>query len=221
MNVKNNIELLQRELVDKKCKLIAVSKTQPVDRILEAYHAGQRAFGENKAKELEKKWKELPKDIEWHMIGHLQTNKVKYIAPFVSHIHSVDSQKLLEEINKQGNKENRVIACLLQLHIAKEESKFGLSYDELLKLLEEVNNYPFVKVTGLMGMATLTDDAEVIRSEFGLLKRHFDELKSKKFSKNIEMKDLSIGMSSDYKIALEMGSNMVRIGTSIFGERIK
>lgn len=221
MNVKNNIDLLQRELAGKKCKLIAVSKTQPIEKILEAYHAGQRVFGENKAKELEKKWKELPKDIEWHMIGHLQTNKVKYIAPFVSQIHSVDSQKLLQEINKQGNKENRVIACLLQLHIAKEESKFGLSYDDLVKLLEEVNNYPFIKVTGLMGMATLTDDAEVIRSEFGLLKRHFDELKSKKFSKNIEMKDLSMGMSADYKIALEMGSNMVRIGTSIFGDRIK
>lgn len=221
MSIKNNIELLQRELTVKKCKLIAVSKTQPVDKILEAYHAGQRVFGENKAREMEKKWQELPKDIEWHMIGHLQTNKVKYIAPFVSQIHSVDSQKLLEEINKQGNKENRVIACLLQLHIAKEESKFGLSYDELLKLLEEVNNYPFVKVTGLMGMATLTDDVEIIRNEFGQLKQHFDDLKSKKFSKNIEMKDLSMGMSSDYKIALEAGSNMVRIGTSVFGERKK
>lgn len=189
--------------------------------ILEAYQAGQRTFGENKAKELEKKWKELPKDIEWHMIGHLQTNKVKYIAPFVSHIHSVDSQKLLEEINKQGNKENRVIACLLQLHIAKEDSKFGLSYEELLQLLAEVNNYPFVKVTGLMGMATLTDDEEQIRKEFGQLKQYFDELKSKKFSKNIEMKDLSMGMSSDYKIALEMGSTIVRIGNTIFGERKK
>lgn len=219
MSVKNNIDLLQRELTPKKCKLIAVSKTQPIDKILEAYHAGQRSFGENKAQELEKKWKELPKDIEWHMIGHLQTNKVKYIAPFISQIHSVDSQKLLAEINKQGNKENRVISCLLQIHIAQEDSKFGLSYDELLRLLDEVNNYPFVKVTGLMGMATLTDNQDQIRSEFGQLKRYFDELKSKKFSKNIEMKDLSMGMSSDYKIALEMGSTMVRIGTTIFGER--
>lgn len=219
MSVKNNIDLLQRELTPKKCKLIAVSKTQPIEKILEAYHAGQRSFGENKAQELEKKWKELPRDIEWHMIGHLQTNKVKYIAPFVSQIHSVDSQKLVAEINKQGNKENRVISCLLQIHIAQEDSKFGLSYEDLLRLLDEVNNYPFVKVTGLMGMATLTDNEEQIRSEFGQLKRYFDELKSKKFSKNIEMKDLSMGMSSDYKIALEMGSTMVRIGTTIFGER--
>ncbi|HEY5691262.1 MAG TPA: YggS family pyridoxal phosphate-dependent enzyme [Cyclobacteriaceae bacterium] len=219
MSVKNNIDLLQRELTPKKCKLIAVSKTQPIDKILEAYHAGQRSFGENKAQELEKKWKELPKDIEWHMIGHLQTNKVKYIAPFVSQIHSVDSQKLVAEINKQGNKENRVISCLLQIHIAQEDSKFGLSYDELLRLLNEVNNYPFVKVIGLMGMATLTDNEEQIRSEFIQLKGYFDELKSKKFSKNIEMKDLSMGMSSDYKIALEMGSTMVRIGTTIFGGR--
>jgi pyridoxal phosphate enzyme (YggS family) len=219
MSVKNNIDLLQRELTPKKCKLIAVSKTQPIEKILEAYHAGQRSFGENKAQELEKKWKELPRDIEWHMIGHLQTNKVKYIAPFVSQIHSVDSQKLVAEINKQGNKENRVISCLLQIHIAQEDSKFGLSYEDLLRLLDEVNNYPFVKVTGLMGMATLTDNEEQIRSEFGQLKRYFDELKSKKFSKNIEMKDLSMGMSSDYKIALEMGTTMVRIGTTIFGER--
>lgn len=212
---------MQQELADKKCKLIAVSKTQPVNRIMEAYQAGQHVFGENKAKELEKKWGELPKDIEWHMIGHLQTNKVKYIAPFVSLIHSVDSQKLLEEINKQGNKLNRVIPCLLQVHIAKEESKFGLSYEALMSILDQVNNYPFVKVTGLMGMATLTDDVEQIKYEFGNLKQHFDELKSKKFSKNIEMKDLSMGMTSDYKHALDMGSTMIRIGTAIFGEREK
>ncbi len=212
---------MQQELADKKCKLIAVSKTQPVNRIMEAYQAGQRVFGENKAKELEKKWNELPKDIEWHMIGHLQTNKVKYIAPFVSLIQSVDSQKLLVEINKQGNKLNRVIPCLLQVHIAKEESKYGLSYEGLMNILGQVNNYPFVKVTGLMGMATLTDDTEQIKNEFGNLKQHFDELKSKKFSKNIEMKDLSMGMTSDYKHALDMGSTMVRIGTAIFGEREK
>lgn len=221
MNIKNNIKLLLQELADKKCKLIAVSKTQPVNRILEAYQAGHRVFGENKAKELEKKWGELPKDIEWHMIGHLQTNKVKYIAPFVSLIHSVDSQKLLEEINKQGNKLNRVIPCLLQVHIAKEESKFGLSYEGLMSLLDQVNNFPFIKVTGLMGMATLTDDTDQIKNEFGKLKQHFDELKSKKFSKNIEMKELSMGMTSDYKHALDMGSTMVRIGTAIFGERDK
>jgi len=221
MSIKNNINLLQRELSDKKCKLIAVSKTQPTDKIMEAYGAGHRVFGENKAKELENKWNELPKDIEWHMIGHLQTNKVKYIAPFVSLIHSVDSQKLLEEINKQGNKTNRVIPCLLQVHIAREDSKFGLKYEELLTLLETVNDYPFVKVTGLMGMATLTDDESIIRKEFAQLKQHFDDLKNKKFSKNIEMKELSMGMSSDYTIAVELGSTMVRVGTAIFGDRIK
>ncbi|HPI78934.1 MAG: YggS family pyridoxal phosphate-dependent enzyme [Cyclobacteriaceae bacterium] len=221
MSIKNNINLLQRELDGKKCKLIAVSKTQPVEKIMEAYHAGHRAFGENKARELERKWNELPKDIEWHMIGHLQTNKVKYIAPFVSLIHSVDSQKLVEEINKQGNKANRVVPCLLQVHIASEDSKFGLKYDGLLGLLETVNNFPFVKVTGLMGMATLTDDESVIRNEFALLKQYFDDLKGKKFSKNIEMKDLSMGMSADYPIAVGLGSTLVRIGTAIFGERSK
>lgn len=221
MSIKNNINLLQQELSEKKCKLIAVSKTQPTEKIMEAYSAGHRLFGENKAKELENKWNELPKDIEWHMIGHLQTNKVKYIAPFVSLIHSVDSQKLLEEINKQGNKANRVIPCLLQLHIASEDSKFGLKYDQLLTLLDTVNDYPFVKVTGLMGMATLTDDESIIRKEFTQLKQYFDDLKSKKFSKNIEMKELSMGMSADYTIAVELGSTMVRVGTALFGDRIK
>lgn len=212
---------MQRELSEKKCKLIAVSKTQPTEKIMEAYTAGQRIFGENKAKELERKWNELPKDIEWHMVGHLQTNKVKYIASFVSLIHSVDSQKLLEEINKQGNKANRVIPCLLQVRIASEDSKFGLKYEELLNLLETVNDYPFVKVTGLMGMSTLTEDESIIREEFTQLKQYFDDLKSKKFSKNIEMKELSMGMSADYTIAVELGSTMVRVGTAIFGDRIK
>ena len=168
---------------------------------------------------MENKWQALPKDIQWHMIGHLQTNKVKYLAPFVSLIHSVDSQKLIEEINKQGNKNNRVIACLLQVHIAKEESKFGLDEQELKSLLEKINDYPFVKVRGLMGMATLTDDKELIKKEFSYLKQLFDDLKEKKFSKNIEMKELSMGMTSDYPIALECGSTMVRVGTAIFGER--
>lgn len=219
MSIKNNIDSLKRELAGKRCELIAVSKTQPNEVILEAYQAGQRVFGENKVKEMEQKAKELPKDIQWHMIGHLQTNKVKYIAPFVSLIHSVDSQKLLEEVNKQGNKANRVIPCLLQVHIAQEESKFGLTYDDLNTLLNEVNNYPFVRVNGLMGMATLTENEEQIRKEFGQLKRLFDELKSKKFSKNIEMKELSMGMSADYRIAIELGSTMIRVGTAIFGDR--
>jgi len=219
MNIKNNINLFQRELASKGCKLVAVSKTQPVEKIQEAYEAGQRIFGENKAQELARKWDTLPKDIEWHMIGHLQTNKVKYIAPFVSLIHSVDSEKLLTEINKQGNKANRVIPCLLQVHIAEEETKFGLNKEELISLLDAVNSYPFVKVVGLMGMATLTENKEQIRKEFMMLKRLFEELKDKKFSKNIEMKELSMGMSSDYTIAAEAGSTMVRIGTAIFGER--
>ncbi len=219
MNIKNNIDLLRQELTTNKCELIAVSKTQPVDIILDAYQAGQRAFGENKVKEMEQKSIALPKDIHWHMIGHLQTNKVKYIAPFVSLIHSVDSQKLLEEINKQGTKINRVIPCLLQVHIAQEESKFGLSQEELLSLLDTVNNYPFVKVSGLMGMATLTENEDQIKKEFGNLKKLFDELKGKKFGKNIEMKYLSMGMSSDYPLAVALGSNMVRVGTAIFGER--
>lgn len=219
MNIKNNINLFQRELAGKGCKLVAVSKTQPVEKIQEAYEAGQRIFGENKAQELARKWDALPKDIEWHMIGHLQTNKVKYIAPFVSLIHSVDSEKLLTEINKQGNKANRVIPCLLQVHIAEEETKFGLNKEELIALLDAVNSYPFVKVVGLMGMATLTENKEQIRKEFMMLKGLFEELKNKKFSKNIEMKELSMGMSSDYTIAAEAGSTMVRIGTAIFGER--
>ena len=219
MTIKNNIETLRSALSGKRCELIAVSKTQPTDRIMEAYQAGQRLFGENKVKEMENKWQELPKDIQWHMIGHLQTNKVKYLAPFVSLIHSVDSQKLIEEINKQGNKNNRVIACLLQVHIAQEESKFGLDEPELNGLLEKINDFPFVKVRGLMGMATLTENEEQIKKEFTYLKRLFDELREKKFSKNIEMKELSMGMTSDYPIAQECGSTMIRVGTAIFGER--
>jgi len=219
MTIKNNIETLRSALSGKRCELIAVSKTQPTDRIMEAYQAGQRLFGENKVKEMENKWQELPKDIQWHMIGHLQTNKVKYLAPFVSLIHSVDSQKLIEEINKQGNKNNRVIACLLQVHIAQEESKFGLDEPELNGLLEKINDFPFEKVRGLMGMATLTENQEQIKKEFTNLKRLFDELREKKFSKNIEMKELSMGMTSDYPIAQECGSTMIRVGTAIFGER--
>lgn len=219
MSIKNNIDSLKRQIEGKRCELIAISKTQPAEIVLEAYRAGQRAFGENKVKEMEAKAKELPKDIQWHMVGHLQTNKVKYIAPFVSLIHSVDSLKLLEEINKQGNKANRVIPCLLQVHIAQEESKFGLSVEELKSILEQVNKYPFVKVIGLMGMATLTDNDDLIRREFSKLRELFEELKSKKFSKNIEMRELSMGMSSDYQIALDEGSTMIRVGTAIFGDR--
>ncbi len=221
MSIKDNINLFQRELQGFGCQLIAVSKTKPAEMLLEAYGAGQRIFGENKAQEMVAKYNLLPKDIEWHMIGHLQTNKVKYIAPFVSLIHSVDSQKLLEEINKQGKKVNRVIPCLLQVYIAEEETKFGFDKPELAQLLtnQVMNGYEFVKIQGLMGMASLTDNPEKIKSEFVGLKLLFDNLKSSQLPGNVEMKQLSMGMSSDYKIALTEGSTLVRIGTAIFGER--
>jgi PLP dependent protein len=220
MDIKDNINLFQRELQGFGCQLIAVSKTKPAEMIREAYGAGQRIFGENKAQEMMAKHDQLPKDIEWHMIGHLQTNKVKYIAPFVSLIHSVDSQKLLEEINKQGKKLNRVIPCLLQVYIAQEETKFGFDKTELTQLLaNEMSKYEFVKIHGLMGIASLTEDSEKIKSEFAGLKELFYNLKSSPLPVNVEMKELSMGMSSDYKIALAEGSTLVRIGTAIFGER--
>ncbi len=221
MSIKDNINLFQRELQGFGCQLIAVSKTKPAEMLLEAYGAGQRIFGENKAQEMVAKYDLLPKDIEWHMIGHLQTNKVKYIAPFVSLIHSVDSQKLLEEINKQGKKANRVIPCLLQVYIAQEETKFGFDKVELAQLLTNqiMNQYEFVKIQGLMGMASLSDNQEKIKSEFADLKVLFDNLNNNPLPGNVEMKELSMGMSSDYKIALAEGSTLVRIGTAIFGER--
>ncbi len=221
MGIKNNIEKFRSELKPVKVKLIAVSKTHPVDRIKEAYESGQRIFGENKVQELTEKQPQLPTDIEWHLIGHLQRNKVKYIAPFVSLIHSVDSLKLLEEINKQGGKLNRVIHCLLQVYIAKEETKFGLDVSELEELVrsKEVSSFKFVSVDGLMGIATLSENNEQIRSEFRSLKNLFDRLKNQSLPSNIQMKELSMGMSSDYKIAIEEGSTFVRIGTAIFGGR--
>ena len=190
--------------------LVAVSKTKPNDLILEAYEAGQRIFGENKVQELVEKEQSLPKDIEWHMIGHLQTNKVKYIAPFVSLIHAVDSIKLLEEINKRAKNNNKVIRCLLQLHIAKESSKFGLNKEGILEILE--SKFSNVSIVGLMGMATFTSDEKQIREEFKYLKGFYDELKEQHPGFSI----LSMGMSGDYDIAIEEGSNMVRIGSSIF-----
>jgi pyridoxal phosphate enzyme (YggS family) len=188
---------------------------------MEAYAAGQRIFGENKAQELVAKFEALPKDIEWHMIGHLQTNKVKYIAPFIALIHSVDSFKLLEEIDKQGERHNRVISCLLQVHIAEEETKFGFSPDELMNLLnsEKLTQLQHVRITGLMGMATLTGDTDRIRKEFRGLKALFQKLRSQSLPPLIQMTELSIGMSGDYTIAAEEGSTMVRLGTAIFGER--
>lgn len=220
MNIKNNINNLRQNLPPG-CKLIAVSKTKPAEKIMEAYSAGQRIFGENKAQELVAKFETLPKDIEWHMIGHLQTNKVKYIAPFIALIHSVDSFKLLAEIDKQAERHNRVISCLLQVHIAEEETKFGFSPDELMNLLnsEKLKQLQHVRITGLMGMATLTGDSDQIRKEFRGLKTLFQKLQSQSLPPSIQMTELSIGMSGDYTIAAEEGSTMVRLGTAIFGER--
>ena len=181
--------------------------------IIEAYVAGQRIFGENKVQELVEKKESLPKDIEWHMIGHLQTNKVKYIAPFVSLIHAVDSKKLIKEINKRAEQNNRVITCLLQVHIAQEESKFGLDKDGVIEILK--TDFSNVSIVGLMGMATFTDNKNQIRKEFKYLKDIYDELKESQPNFSI----LSMGMSGDYSVAIEEGSNMVRIGSSIFGER--
>jgi pyridoxal phosphate enzyme (YggS family) len=220
MNIKNNIETYTQSL-PKGCNLIAISKTQTIAKIQEAYHAGQRAFGENKAQELVQKYESLPKDILWHMVGHLQSNKVKYIASFVHLIHSVDSLKLLQEIDKQARKNSRMINCLLQIHIADEETKFGFSASEAIELLQSdtLNNLTNVKITGLMGMATLTQDVNKIRGEFRTLKALFEKIKFLSLTGNTEMKELSMGMSSDYTLATEEGSTMVRVGTGIFGER--
>jgi len=198
-------------------ELVAVSKTKSNAEIMEAYDAGHRIFGENKVQEMTEKWSELPKDIQWHMVGHVQRNKVKHMAPYVSLIQGVDSLKLLKEINKQGRKHNRVIPCLLQIHIAKEETKFGFDEQELQALIveEDFQDLKHVEIKGLMGMATFTDKEEVIRGEFHSLKFMFDSLKT--ILPGITV--LSMGMSGDYRIAIEEGSNMVRIGSSIFGER--
>ncbi|MES2778931.1 MAG: YggS family pyridoxal phosphate-dependent enzyme [Bacteroidota bacterium] len=200
-------------------KLVAVSKTKPVELIMEAYETGQRAFGENKVQEMSGKYDQLPKDIEWHLIGHLQSNKVKYIAPFVHLIHAVDSLKLLEVINKEGEKNNRVINCLLQFHIAQEETKFGLDLDEAKALLnsDSFKSMKNVSIQGVMGMASFTEDEAQIRKEFRLLKSAFEELQF--LIRNSQFSILSFGMSGDYKIAIEEGSNMIRVGSSIFGGR--
>lgn len=202
-------------------KLIAVSKTKPIEDIEAAYNIGQKRFGENKVQEMVDKYNKLPKDIEWHMIGHLQSNKVKYIAPFVSYIHSVDSPKILEIINKEAKKNNRIINCLLQIYIAKEETKFGFDEDEIMAFLESdlYKSFDNIKICGMMGMATYTENMEQIRNEFKNLFTIFTNIKSKYFSNSEYYKELSMGMSGDYKIAIEEGSTMVRLGSSIFGER--
>ena len=200
--------------------LVAVSKTKPISDLMEAYEAGQRIFGENKIQEMAEKFEEMPKDIQWHMIGHVQTNKVKYMAAFVSLVHGVDSLKLLMEINKQASKKNRVIECLLQIHIAEEETKFGLDLSELDEIISEIQNEKFgnIKIVGLMGMATFTENQDQIKKEFLFLKSIFDKNQSLN-TMNCKLQTLSMGMSGDYKLAIECGSTMVRIGSSIFGTR--
>lgn len=200
--------------------LVAVSKTKPVEDLLEAYQVGQRIFGENKIQEMTEKWEAMPKDIQWHMIGHVQTNKVKYMAQYVSLIHGVDSFKLLEEINKQALKNNRIIDCLLQISIADEETKFGLDQNELYEIInsEKFQNLKNIRVSGLMGMATFTDNQSQITKEFQNLKSIFYAVQSLK-SNNFQPTILSMGMSGDYALAIECGSTMVRIGSSIFGNR--
>ena len=221
MNLKKNIADFQKTLQGTDCKLIAVSKTKPQELILEAYNAGQRIFGENKAQELTEKHERLPKDIQWHMIGHLQRNKVKYIAPFVHLIHSVDSLKLLKEINKQAINNDRVVNCLLQVYIAQEETKFGLNKDELMQLIssEDFKSLQNIKIVGLMGMATNTDNTTQIRSEFRSLKNLFESLKDETNSPNVELEEVSMGMSGDYQIAIDEGSTLIRVGSAIFGSR--
>lgn len=216
MSIATNLEKIKKTLPEQ-VTLVAVSKTKPVPNLMEAYHAGQRIFGENKIQEMVQKYEEMPKDIDWHMIGHVQRNKVKYMASFVSLIHGVDSFKLLQEINKQAQKHDRVIDCLLQVHIAEEETKFGLSQNELNELLlsEEYSALKNIKVIGLMGMATNTQDKLQVEKEFKGLKSTFDNLNQAGYNFTV----LSMGMSGDYPLAVASGSTMVRVGSSIFGHR--
>lgn len=216
MSIKENLNAILSSLPEG-VALVAVSKTKSPAEIMEAFEAGQRDFGENKIQEMDEKQRVLPQEIRWHMIGHVQRNKVKYMAPYVALVHGVDSQKLLREINKRGKQNKRVIPCLLQVHIAKEESKFGFSEEELLEMIrsEEFGTFTHISIEGLMGMATFTDNTEQIRKEFQFLKALFDKCKSEL----PQLQTLSIGMSGDYQIAIEEGSTMVRIGSSIFGPR--
>jgi pyridoxal phosphate enzyme (YggS family) len=219
MSIKENILQIKNALPEN-VALVAVSKTKPVSDLMEAYEAGQRIFGENKIQEMAEKFAEMPKDIQWQMIGHVQTNKVKYMAPFVNLIHGVDSLKLLREIDKQASKNNRVIDCLLQMHIAEEETKFGLDLTELEEVLSEIHNDKLgnIKIVGLMGMATFTENQNQIKKEFLYLKSIFDKHQPTE-TENCKLSTLSMGMSGDYQLAIECGSTMVRIGSSIFGKR--
>jgi pyridoxal phosphate enzyme (YggS family) len=207
--------------IPEKVTLVAVSKTKPIEDLQEAYDAGQRVFGENKIQEMVDKYDALPKDIQWHMIGHLQSNKVKYMAHFVDLIHGVDKFKTLKEINKQAKKYDRIIHCLLQAKIAKEDTKFGLSFHEIEEILnsEELLELTHIKITGFMGMATFTDNQEQLAEEFSLLKTFFDIQKQKNKANNCQLEILSMGMSGDYELAIKNGSSMIRVGSSIFGHR--
>nr|WP_322625537.1 YggS family pyridoxal phosphate-dependent enzyme [uncultured Flavobacterium sp.] len=220
MSIANNLNDIKSSLPPH-VTLVAVSKTKPVADLKEAYEAGQRIFGENKIQEMTEKWEQMPRDIQWHMIGHVQTNKVKYMAPYVSLIHGVDSLKLLTEINRQAKRYRKVINCLLQIHIAEEETKFGLSEDELNALLasDEFKQMENICITGLMGMATFTDNEAQIKKEFAHLKTIFNHLGEQPQTTNFKPETLSMGMSGDYKLAIDCGSTMVRIGSSIFGSR--
>jgi pyridoxal phosphate enzyme (YggS family) len=217
--IAQNIQQIEDQL-QQKARLIAVTKTKPVEMLEETYQAGVRRFGENKVQEMTAKYEVLPKDIEWHMIGHLQSNKVKYMAPYVSMIHSVDNFKLLKEINKEALKNNRVIDCLLQIFIAEEETKFGLSDEEAREILEskELTSLKNIKIAGLMGMASNTDDMDKVRMEFRHLKTLFETFKSYE-KENVKMQELSMGMSGDFQLAVEEGSTLVRVGSAIFGSR--
>ena len=214
MSITQNLIALTKSL-PKNVTLVAVSKTKPVEDLMEAYRAGHRIFGENKVQEMVHKWEQMPQDINWHMIGHLQRNKVKYIAPFVALIHGVDSERLLQEIDKQAVKHQRIIPCLLQIHIAQESTKFGLSETELDALIANAINYPNVQLRGLMGMASFTEDTAQIQKEFAVLKNIFDRVQSQLTGFDV----LSMGMSGDYTLAIEQGGTMIRVGSKIFGAR--
>ncbi|KUG08405.1 YggS family pyridoxal phosphate-dependent enzyme [Solirubrum puertoriconensis] len=221
MSIADNIRAFQQELAGTRCRLVAVSKTHPVELIQEAYDAGQRLFGENRVQELTAKQPELPADIEWHLIGHLQTNKVKYIAPFVHTIQSIDSLKLLLEVERQAAKHQRQIRVLLQFHIADEETKFGLSWEEAETMLRDaaVQQLQHVRIAGVMGIATNTDDESKLRQEFGTLRGYFERLKAEFFNNNQEFSEISMGMSGDFRLAIEEGSTLIRVGSAIFGSR--
>lgn len=218
--IKENLQRI-KDTIPSTVNLVAVSKTKPLPLLQEAYYAGQRHFGENRVQELAEKFEALPKDIHWHMIGHLQSKKVKYIAPFVHLIHGVDSLKLLEEINKQAQKNERIIDCLLQFHIANEDTKFGFSFEEVVELLGAADFFQLknVRIVGVMGMATFTDDTKIVRQEFATLANYFSLLKNNQFKFAPYFTEISMGMSGDYLIAIEEGSTMVRVGSSIFGGR--